>query len=66
MSNEATNETQTVLANAIDVASKVVTRIAGTTIGSSINGQQIEPSLLNATIAARLQAQFAKHMGVAQ
>ena len=66
MSNEATNETQTVLANAIDVASKVVLRIAGTTIGSTINGQQIDPAVLNATIAARMQTQFAKHMGVAQ
>jgi hypothetical protein len=63
MSNQAVNESQIVLANAIDLVSKVVLRVAGGSIASTVNGERITSPFLNAAIAAKLQAKLTKKVG---
>lgn len=60
--SEKNNASVVTLANAIDLASKVILRVAGDAISATINGERITPPILNATIAAKLQAKFAGHL----
>lgn len=62
MRNEDINNSQLVLANAIDLASKVIQRVAGDNVASTIGGERITPAVVNATVAAKLQAKMAPYM----
>lgn len=62
MSKATNNESLVVVANAIDLASKVILRVAGGAIASTMNGERITPPILNATIAAKFQTKFAGYL----
>jgi uncharacterized membrane protein YcjF (UPF0283 family) len=58
MKNEQINEGQLVLANAIDLGSKVIMRVVGDNIGSTLNGEKISTGVIVSTFAARLNAKL--------
>jgi hypothetical protein len=62
MSHERNNESLVVVANAIDLASKVILRVAGGAVAGTMNGERITPALLSAAVAAKFQTKFASYL----
>lgn len=55
--------TQTTLANAVELATKVVMQISGNAIANRIQGELVTPSSLQPTIVAKIQGNLARYMG---
>ena len=64
MSDSQRNESVLAAANAIDLASRIVLRVAGTNSAATVNGAPLNVNLLNAMIAAKLQRKLAQRVGV--
>lgn len=55
--------TVTTMANAVELATKVVMQISGNAIANRIQGELVTPSSLQPTIVAKIQSNFARYIG---
>lgn len=60
--DEMNSRTLATLANAVELASGVIEKIAGNDISNHINGKPIRPGDLADAVAANLQRELSKHM----
>jgi hypothetical protein len=64
--NQNFEESLNTIANAVELATCVVSRIAGDLVSSSINGQMVNSAMLSQTCAAKIQAGLKSEVGVLQ
>lgn len=61
--NEQKLDTLATLANAAELATGVIMRVAGNAISNQIAGETVTPELLDSIVAARLQKHFVPAVG---
>lgn len=64
VSKENTVMTALTLANVVEVAAEVITRVAGDNIASHLNGEEMSGSPLAETIAVKLQGKLASRINL--
>lgn len=63
MSDQSKMQKNTViLANANELTTKVIMKVAGNAVANRIDGEQLTPGILTDTVTAKIQTRLAKHL----